>query len=104
MEYLQLKLLMEKKKAGQREPHHVLVALQGSYEFRERNGGNVGGGGVAGLEWPRRMLEGSWTCMGSVSGEVGCRYDKGAQSVGDTAPSIRFQHHFVAMVMNKAER
>lgn len=35
---------------------------------------------------------------------MGCRYDKGAQSRGDTAPSIRFEHHFVAMVMNKAER
>lgn len=100
MEYLQLKLLMEKKRAGQREPHHVFVALERSYEFRERNGGTVGGG----LEWQRRMLEGSWTCMGAVCGDVGCRYEIGAQSRGDTASSIRFEHHFVAMVMNKAER
>lgn len=65
--------------------------------MRERNGAIVGGG----LEWQSRMLEGFWTCIGAV---VGCRYDKGAQSGGETAPSIRFEHHFVAMVMNKAER
>lgn len=68
--------------------------------MRERNGGIVEGG----LEWQRRMLEGSWTCMGAVSGDVGCRYGKGAQSRGDTASSIRFERHFVAMAMNKAER
>lgn len=47
------------------------------------------------------MVQGSRTCMRADSGDVDSKYDKAAQTGGETAPSIRSEHLFVAMVMNR---
>lgn len=88
---------MEKKRVSQREPHHVFVDRERSHE-REERWNCWRRSGVA-----EKNVRGVLDMYGTCSGDVGCRYDKGAQSRGDTAPSIRFELHFVAMAMNKAE-
>lgn len=47
------------------------------------------------------MVEGSRTCTRADSGDVDSKYNKAAQTGGETAPSIRSEHLFVAMVMNR---